>query len=512
MLKIIIADDERTIRESISHLIDWESLGLELVGQCKNGLEALDMILDETPDIVLTDIKMPGLTGVELVQRVSQTALNTQFILLSGYGEFSYAQEAMKYGVKHYLLKPSSQEQIVQTLREVIPECQRKKALTQVTQQQEEAIYNLQRGVLMNIIAEVTSDSISDFSALYAPHQKYMDFTYTDYLMCFLYDVERADLLDFYQKLLRFHRENAPGLPLHAIYVKNSLIIFSAGYPQAEEKIEKFMEDHAPTRSPYTRELRHFHSLAALLDEILLYTQHYSTIFYVSPTKLISVSNFQNILSTVKDCCAFICQVLTDRPEDEVEKIRGALNRLSATLSRVENPDYLRILASTILFTLSDRDLCCTHIETAEIVQKLYRYEDAAVIRDKLLSFLGEVLPNPNSNSLQGKLVQQIKDYVSSNLSDPNLTLKLIAETYLYMNVDYVSKRFLKEAGCRFSTYLTEMRVQKAAQLLASGDGSKIQTIAEQVGCGNNPQYFSQVFKKSTGMTPSAYARSIRGI
>lgn len=71
MLKLIIADDERMIRESISSLIDWNSLGIELIGTCSDGIEAYNMILDESPDIVMTDIRMPGLSGLELVERIA---------------------------------------------------------------------------------------------------------------------------------------------------------------------------------------------------------------------------------------------------------------------------------------------------------------------------------------------------------------------------------------------------------------------------------------------------------
>lgn len=97
------------------------------------------------------------------------------------------------------------------------------------------------------------------------------------------------------------------------------------------------------------------------------------------------------------------------------------------------------------------------------------------------------------------------------NLENPNLTLKYIAEQHLFMNVDYVSKKFQKEAGIRFSNYLADERIQKAKEYIERSGNDRIQDIAERVGFGNNPQYFSQLFKKKTGITPSAYITSIHG-
>ena len=106
MFKLIIADDERLIREALSATIDWKSHDIELAGVCRNGIEAYDMILDESPDIVLTDIRMPGMNGLDLIKRTHEAGIPAQFILLSGYGEFEYAKTAMQYGVKPYILKP----------------------------------------------------------------------------------------------------------------------------------------------------------------------------------------------------------------------------------------------------------------------------------------------------------------------------------------------------------------------------------------------------------------------
>ena len=122
MLRLIIVDDEKIIRETIHHLINWNSLGIEVVGVCKNGLEAYDAIIDEYPDIVLTDIKMPGLSGLELIEKLNQTHEQIHFIILSGYEEFDYAKQAMRYGVRHYLLKPCNEQQIITAVTETVKE------------------------------------------------------------------------------------------------------------------------------------------------------------------------------------------------------------------------------------------------------------------------------------------------------------------------------------------------------------------------------------------------------
>lgn len=112
MQKVILVDDERFVAETIARVIDWEACGVQLSGVYLNGFDALEAIRSIHPDIVITDIKMPVMSGLELIRKGRETDDHIEFIILSGYGEFELAKEAMKEGVKQFLLKPCDEEEI----------------------------------------------------------------------------------------------------------------------------------------------------------------------------------------------------------------------------------------------------------------------------------------------------------------------------------------------------------------------------------------------------------------
>lgn len=119
MLKVLIADDEPRVGQLVKHLIHWEELGLSFVDICRDGRTALERIEQEQPEVVITDIRMPVLTGLELVQQVSERFPQTRFVVISGYRYFEYAQKALKYGVEDYLLKPIDEEELNRTLKKI---------------------------------------------------------------------------------------------------------------------------------------------------------------------------------------------------------------------------------------------------------------------------------------------------------------------------------------------------------------------------------------------------------
>lgn len=348
MLKLMIADDEKIIRETIARIIDWETLGLRVIGVCKDGLEALDLIMDESPDICLVDIRMPGLSGLDLIERASASDPDMNFIILSGYGEFSYAQEAMRFGVRHYLLKPCDPDQIVDATRKTIEE-----------------------------------------------HQKRVR----------LRELEDSETLR--QHLFRTVHEYAAILSLH------------------------------PDRKD------------AVLEKLLALMDTYTGL------------DFQQ---------AVAIHFFTWMYDESPYAPWGPLSQLLASFRKTGSADELRSLVLSCLNALPESP--------------------------------------PTSGRLPKEFILQCIDYTRAHYDDPCLTLKWIAENHLFMNVDYVSKQFVKQTGERYSHFLNRIRIDQAKKLLSLGNLTFYE-IAQKVGYGNNPQYFSQVFKKITGQTPTAFVQSL---
>ena len=119
MWKVIIADDEKLICRLVQALVDWNSLGMEIVGTAENGPEALEFVKNLKPDILITDIRMPGCDGLELIKQTRSLSPDMEIVIISGYAHFEYAQTAISYGVGNYLLKPIKQNELLETLTKI---------------------------------------------------------------------------------------------------------------------------------------------------------------------------------------------------------------------------------------------------------------------------------------------------------------------------------------------------------------------------------------------------------
>ena len=502
MLRLIIADDERIIRETICTLIDWSSLGIEVVGVCKSGLEAYDMIIDEYPDIVLTDIKMPEFSGLELIRRLTQTHEDIQFIILSGYREFDFAMEAMRYGVKYYLLKPCNELQIIDTVEKVKEVCYQQKAQKLQDKTQRNFSAGFRKNLMRSIITEGLLSHV-ELSQLTTFYENYLDFKQTSYHLCYLYYLEEFNVMECTQRLYLYIKEYIPDTSYCFIYINNILVLIMENYHISYEEFDKFVIglkfEQQTVGTEYQRiEYLNLISLLQILTEKL---KRYDMFYFIEDTLKIPICNYDPFLHKIH-------QIVQNFSSTEIEDIQEAKQELKSILSSVQNEEFLRILITNLVMTpnlLSNLDGIPT---LPELLNDINTSPHPKEVYNRFINLIDSIRPlNPSSSCTYKPFIKNIFTYVEEQLSDPSLSLKWIAEHYLYMNVDYVSKQFVKQTGKRFSQYLNEVRIEKAKFLLKNCQTDKIYLVAEQVGCGNNPQYFSQLFKKYTGMTPSDYIK-----
>ena len=119
MYTVIVADDEEELRQALIRRVDWESIGFQVVGEAENGVEALELVEKYEPDLLLTDIRMPFVSGIELARQVREVQPATQIAFLSGFDDFTYAQQAIQYNIVSYLLKPISAAELTEELKKI---------------------------------------------------------------------------------------------------------------------------------------------------------------------------------------------------------------------------------------------------------------------------------------------------------------------------------------------------------------------------------------------------------
>lgn len=506
MIRLLIADDEKMIRETICSIIDWESLNIQVVGVCKNGLEAYDAILDEYPDIVLTDIRMPKLSGLELIRKITENHDHIQFIILSGYNEFSYAREAMRYGIKHYILKPCSEEEITEAVKDCIKEYYKKLTIENM-KQDIKTVHSLLGENLMFHILFQTLSSNENSGLLPELYEGYVDFYHTSYQLCYIYFLEEQWVDTCREKIQKLFQDSCLPHSFPYVYVKNTLTFFfmdtQKSYSFMDSLLENINLGIGSQICSYHRES--YSSLIELLNTLSKKVKRYETIHLFSGSQKTIICNYDFLFHQTQELAN---QLLL---ENDTLRHTRLLDDLKKLLSSVKSLELLRSLINSILMKASQT---CTCFSSGEITDMI-KFISSVSSNEEICSFIFEKLHTLLSVPLLGSkkykpFIQEILNYTNSHISEPDLTLKWIVENHLFMNVDYVSRQFVLQTGVKFSTYLNDLRIQKAKQLLINCDSEKIYYVAEQVGCGNNPQYFSHLFKKYTKLTPKEYALQMK--
>ncbi len=497
MFTMIVADDEKIIRESIVECIDWESHDVKIVASCNNGVEVLDAIMDESPDIVLTDIKMPGFTGLELIEKISKMDPDVEFIILSGYKEFDFAKQAIQLGVRCYLLKPAGEDQLISAVENAKSNCQLKKNRSSLVQEQKrlsEQADDYHRQLLLYDIFVAGTDPVKAARNLNLNDN-------TGYLIAYFTFVEEDFLIPFAKAAYQTLSDLKIQPIVDFLYVRHSLAVIVKLSSGLSEELRNFSENvwlpGQTIRITYTS--NSYDNLADGLVQLTANLMRYPKI--ISINRHLQLREIYNAFISFEKIQVLTQQLLSLNDLDkEEEKIKQLLRNY---FFPVEDMDLLHNYGIHLLSQLI-RKLPETVYHKSiyhDLLEKLSVCEDINTYREILTDHILLLL---SASSDKNSIITQVKNYVEENLSDPDISLKKIAREQIHMNVDYLSRVFAKENGEKFSHYLNRRRIETAKDLLLKQNAT-ISFVADKVGCGNNPRYFSQIFKKYTGYTPSGY-------
>lgn len=517
MYKVLLVDDERIIVEGISRTVNWNAYNTELIGTARHGLEAMELIDTYVPDIVISDIKMPGMNGLQLVEKVYEKYPHIAFILLSGFGEFDFARTAMQFGVKHYLLKPCNENSIIDAMKDVIEEIEKQ-------QSQETFMNNMQKELL-----KVMPHAKEQFLKELVTNKTYGQRDWDDYGRLFQITVENEDV-----RLLLFQLEGKVEFE-HMFAIKNI----------AEDVLGKSITLLSTTIGKHVllliKETEEPETLFSQLKEIKeTFTAYYKLDVTIAVSDASQIINARKMYHETLECLNYQFylgegSIITKKDIENGDNgmIKPFIYDEEPLCMGVKSGDwefvqgelqtYFTMLADSRMEThLSKSYVIPLYVsivrqglpeEINEYLKKIASFDQFFTLRT-IEQFIIENAQQICMNNFLSQtkkhsaIIHKMIGIIEEHISNPDLSLNWVASEILYMNADYLGKLFKKETGEKFSNFVVRLRMEKAMEEIEKMGDVKVFELAERLGFGDNPQYFSQVFKKFTGFTPSEYRRS----
>ncbi|MGL4798321.1 MAG: response regulator transcription factor [Cellulosilyticaceae bacterium] len=494
MIRILVVEDEPPILRGICSKITKSYEHCDIVHCASNGQEALDYLKEHTVDVVFTDINMPLINGLELLEYISIHYPSIYTIILSGYQDFHYAQKAVKLGAYDYLLKPldlSSTQALLQKLSKKI----HTKKLTQIFQ----GDYFGDTATPLILVPPIHFMSIcaGPFPIKgVPPHLNHC--TYWD-------DISIESLLD------KLGLSSSDYCIINSIYSTEKLIIFTQLSSARIQLLAEQLYSHLCTYSlPITLTTSEpFEDSRALYENYIAFTMKLSRIIVFGQSSLVSLSK----KITYKDY--FL-------PSSIEHKLIHALEKKNFSLFKQElqtlykELETLNLSQSTVDVLLNHIALLCkkSHfidISLYEIKSKIYefilQYSNYKELFDIFIRTLIENQSPQIAHAVQDKayLMDQIDHFITAHITEP-ITNQTLSE-HFGLVPSYISKLFKTHKGISPSEYILMLRIDKAKELLTQDINLLAKDIASIVGY-SDPLYFSRVFKKVTGVYPSEYRKN----
>ena len=538
MYKILLVDDEILVRDAIRENIDWGKLDCELIGDCENGKQAVEFVKTHEVDIVLTDILMPYMDGMELSHFLHDNYPDILIVIFSGFGEFEYAKKAIQYNVSEYMLKPVTAMELTKVIGNMKEKLDSRKkeqrkmeSLTQVSQDYHKNA-NVIRSKALDCLVKCTRDvqvsldelermgitfqaasyrvAVFDIDTYSDMYQMDMDKQQESALMAFvLFNV--GDEIVVQEKAGVVYQEGNNRVCI--IFAGNRTKEFSESIHrichEIQEKVKEVIGLETSigignwVRSPH--ELIYSYRLAAKAIDYR-YLLGGNLLFDMEEKKTDNSIFLMNDLETLTEAIKSGDRRLMEKTLGQIEtEIKSALVEKSYACIYLQQ--VIRAIGNTCQSLSEEPEKIIAQREALlKAVTEQRMFSQAAALVEKYAQEVFDALQELNSSNgqRQGMLAM---DYIQKNYMDPCLSLNSIC-SYLNISTSYFSTIFKEMTGETFIEVLTRVRMEKAKELLENTT-MKNYEIAEKVGF-SDPHYFGISFKKITGKTPTEYAREKR--
>jgi two-component system, response regulator YesN len=510
MIRLLIVDDEQIEREGVQVILEKNFPDL-VIEQAKNGNMAVQLAEEFKPDLILMDIKMPGMNGLEAVERISLDFPHIKFIMVTAYDTFDYMRQAIKFGVKDYLLKPSKASDIVMTIGKVIEQIKEEKMSLEKSKQERAALQKTLALVETDVVTQLLFDHV---------HEVHVD------MLLEILDIQSTDEMfvmivllpngseKYYSSVKEKVRQTKSGW-VGALYGNQlPIIVFRKSdesyrsqatalareilaLAKSDQKVDWFVGignvcgslDHI--RQSYQESL-----IASMVTAIPVKYRFYPDVPVIG-----DVNNEQLVKHHKKE---FFDQIRLG----EWQEIRSDVMNLiqcyeSEGIQLLQTQQHMLEVLWIVSRVMREMGV--------ETVTPLYSYQtrDYRQLRSETKQLLDKMMNSYEKHYelLEADTIHQIKQYIIEHSSE-DISLDTLAKK-VDLSPIYISKMFKEKLGINYIDLLTECRIEKAKKLLGNPEKS-IKEITFEVGY-HDPNYFSKVFKKMCNITPKEYRRTLVG-
>jgi two-component system response regulator YesN len=528
-IRVVLADDEPVILRGLRKLIPWEELGLAIVGEAYDGSELRTLIGRESPDLVISDISMPGYTGIDIIKEIHASRRPVKVVFISAYQEFSYAQDAVKYGAVDYLVKPVDKHQLEQVVA---------KAVSLIREESEE---ERNKEKLVHFERKKRTDTIEELLDRLTDGNRSAEDDLAElgvvlkrrYATIFLAELDRVpDEENRWQererKLLDFAVSNVMN---EAVARSGSGIVFRKGdyyavllqhdLPGEPLELAADLHDKVSTFLKLSLSVGIGRPVGRIGETDRSFrdaSEALKTKYFVGLNRIISyqpAAPDPEARFRLAELQTQLAKELTTMalPEGDPNRtVRELLNTVKSLAGGSKNAAVSTVYSTIVLLEQELKNLGIpmepADTEDRPLLESLSAYRSFDELVEGVIRLIEQIRGHIAEKTGNKELMQlvQVKNYIDEHYAE-NITLESVS-ALVYMNPYYFSSFFKKHTGENFKQYVTEVRMKNALKLLMQTD-LMVYEIADRVGY-NNARHFSDMFKKRFGKLPQEYKQSAK--